>query len=1213
MGEVETSPVASRAISREARIGQGRDRGGTGSPEAGRLGKLDSSEGHRSANEKTPCFTFCRTPLEEGKSGPTQEYLPSGPCHQRTTIFDEESGALAGKKLVAVGEVLVKMMNDLMFDEFKLHGKPLPTGSGKDHIFPLPWSSSIVQDSPCAPLVVATCRALNHLYGVTAVDEKNVCSAASMRALAFVIKSVEFWNRLDDVFPVMNFDVFFRAKGVDYREEVKVAQRFSWASISPALPPEVGGVSLVDFCTLGTKYYVQNFEEFLVPPEKRFLGRKPTVMVREDDWFDVCKGLIKSRVCGVIPLDEVCHIHGKPMLGGLFGVGKNEFEGDLEVQRLIMNFVPLNENCRPWDADICTLPGIAGLSPFLLEDGEVALISSEDIRCFFYLFRVPSCWFPFLGFNRLVPPQLVPAGLSGRDCVLHATVLPMGFRNSVGIAQHVHRQVIRQGLNKLVPPIGGEGEHRKDRTFTSSQETYRIYLDNFDVLKKTDPETARQIEGDVGLPSLVARQAYAEAQLPRHPKKSVTQATRAEVQGAIVDGVEGIAYPKPQKLGLYIGLALELVRRGCATQREMQVVCGGFVYFCLFRRPLLGSLNAVWNFIEEGKKSPPVVRLPLPRNVVQELLRFCALAPLARMDFRLLCQGRVTASDASSTGGGICVSTGLTSYGAAAANATIRGDVPEEHDFVQVLSVGIYDGAGCLRLACDVLGLPMGGHISVEKSPEARRVVEAAFADSLFLEDVEQVTEDTVREWSGRFSQVGLILLGAGSPCLGESGILSSKKGALKSERARLLHNVLRVRDLLIQHFPWAQVRCLMESVSSLDPKECKTMSQAFGSVPYLVDASGMTLAHRPRYYWVDWELLPMEGVEYDMCRSPEWGDHHSVAVSAAIDPTDYLEPGWHLQEPSQRLPTFTAARPMDSPGRRPAGIKGCSEEELLRWTADHHRFPPYQYRNQNCLVHRSGNLRIPSLIEREVIMGMPANYTVPCLGKSQRTLARYNDVRLSLVGNAWSVPIVAWLIGCLGSLLGLCDRFLPALIVNACKPGGSWELQRLLVRPPIRRSTSVPPAEGVGLVKKLAGLVSMKGEDLLLKSTTDPQIKYQRLRASLPSRLWRWKTIAGWSWQGDPEHINVLELRAVYTSIRWWVSQAHAQSCRMVHLTDSLVCLHCLSRGRSSSRKMRRTMAKLNSYLLACNLHPVWAYVHTSDNPADRPSRRKVKKKWVK
>ena len=56
------------------------------------------------------------------------------------------------------------------------------------------------------------------------------------------------------VLPPLTLMLFFLSKGVDYRgEEVKVAQRICWDSISPAFPPEVGGVSLLDFCTLGTK------------------------------------------------------------------------------------------------------------------------------------------------------------------------------------------------------------------------------------------------------------------------------------------------------------------------------------------------------------------------------------------------------------------------------------------------------------------------------------------------------------------------------------------------------------------------------------------------------------------------------------------------------------------------------------------------------------------------------------------------------------------------------------------------------------------------------------------------------------------------------------------------------------------------------------------------------------------------------------------------
>ena len=81
--------------------------------------------------------------------------------------------------------------------------------------------------------------------------------------------------------------------------------------------------------------------------------------------------------------------------------------------------------------------------------------------------------------------------------------------------------------------------------------------------------------------------------------------------------------PKPDKILKYMGLAWELVHRGRSTQRELQVVAGGLVYMAMFRRQLLGGLNAVWRHIEELKHEPPVVRRALPREVKGEILRVC--------------------------------------------------------------------------------------------------------------------------------------------------------------------------------------------------------------------------------------------------------------------------------------------------------------------------------------------------------------------------------------------------------------------------------------------------------------------------------------------------------------------------------------------------------------------------------------------------------------
>ena len=50
------------------------------------------------------------------------------------------------------------------------------------------------------------------------------------------------------------------------------------------------------------------------------------------------------------------------------------------------------------------------------------------------------------------------------------------------------------------------------------------------------------------------REEYLALGVPRHPKKGVASQRKAEVQGAVVDGEAGLAYPKPEKLLKYAQL-----------------------------------------------------------------------------------------------------------------------------------------------------------------------------------------------------------------------------------------------------------------------------------------------------------------------------------------------------------------------------------------------------------------------------------------------------------------------------------------------------------------------------------------------------------------------------------------------------------------------------------------------------------------------------------
>ena len=149
----------------------------------------------------------------------------------------------------------------------------------------------------------------------------------------------------------------------------------------------------------------------------------------------------------------------------------------------------------------------------------------------------------------------------------------------------------------------------------------------------------------------------------------------------------------------------------------------------------------------------------------------------------------------------------MTPYGHAASLSNARGDIPEELDCSQVLSVGLFDGIGALRVALDAIKAPVAGHISVESNPEARRVVESNFPDCEHLDDVTKIDKQQVQRWALKFSNVCLVVIGAGPPCQGVSGLNSDRKGALKDQRSRLFKEVPRVVGLFKAEFPWAQVQ----------------------------------------------------------------------------------------------------------------------------------------------------------------------------------------------------------------------------------------------------------------------------------------------------------------------------------------------------------------------------------------------------------------------
>ena len=140
-----------------------------------------------------------------------------------------------------------------------------------------------------------------------------------------------------------------------------------------------------------------------------------------------------------------------------------------------------------------------------------------------------------------------------------------------------------------------------------------------------------------------------------------------------------------------------------------------------------------------------------------------------------------------------------------------------------------------------------------------------------------------------------------------------------------------------------------------------------------MLDAGHLSLARRERLFWFDWEIPTQPGCFIINPQSTHSSQFGRIQLEANLQPSKFLEPGWHLASPGRVLPTFTAAQSCSQPRSTSPGLDLCTESDLQRWHEDGHKFAPYHYQWRNGLVSSSESWRLPSIQEREAILGFPA------------------------------------------------------------------------------------------------------------------------------------------------------------------------------------------------------------------------------------------------
>ena len=95
------------------------------------------------------------------------------------------------------------------------------------------------------------------------------------------------------------------------------------------------------------------------------------------------------------------------------------------------------------------------------------------------------------------------------------------------------------------------------------------------------------------------------------------------------------------------------------------------------------------------------------------------------------------------------------------------------------------------------------------------------------------------------------------------------------------------------------------------------------------------------------------------------------------------------------------------------------------------------------------------------------------------------------------------------------------------------------------------------------------------------------------------------WASKRGGSHIHELESLAILMELRRRTRSIRNVDCTYLHLVDSQFAIGVFTKKRSSSCLFQRVLRRANALCLASGLHPVYVYIRSELNPADRPSRR--------
>ena len=1073
------------------------------------------------------------------------------------------------------------------------------------------WDQLTLEESFVGDCWLLLCvYGINSLHSVAQLPPAGVWRVQRRRALDSMRMHVQRFRksgegcelkvRVDEV------EQELKARRVNYSgEELMQCHPLTLKQIIPSLPPAQHGgcVPAVEWVGEITKHFLYHPELNVVEDVGQKLPRlQGKIHIPPSELDAVVSELVSRNVCTWVPLKQVFHYRGEPVLNGLFGVEKpTRLPDGSPVLRVIMNLVPSNSCLKQISGGTSSLPFIGQWLGVALDQDEEVRIWQSDMSAAFYLFAVPPPWRGYLSFNVLKNGAEI-----GRDpqttFALCCQVIPMGFNSSVSLMQEISENLLKRSQlpfkcrisrGKSLPPWLSQALQEQKE---SGLPWYHIYLDNFCAGARIPfPDTGEQ--GD--LFHQLAEEAWRHAGVVSSEKKRKARLAEGSEVGSYLNGPLQMMGISPERTLKLAQATLCLLGRYALNRKITQVVAGRWMHAFQFRRPLMSCFDALWSYVGRSQTK----RFGYDQ-VRRELARALCLLPLCHTHLGAKISNFTTASDASSTGGAVGIGRELSEVGCDFVEASLQsfGEVHE----IPVLVISLFNGIGGALRCYDVLGAAPAGIIIVDICKEANRIAARRWPGALLIEDVRSITEETVRDWRLKRTQILEVHLWAGFPCKDLSSARAFRQN-LWGEQSSLFYEVPRIKKLLHDEFPSEVViKYVLENVASMDREAANEISHTIGTTPYFLDCADAVPIHRPRLCWTseDWHGV-MDGVKLQ----PQQYWIQVTAEAPWPDVSQWITPGWTWEgsDDGTILPTAMRVVAKDSPPPNPAGLERTPWDAQQRWAADQFRLPPYQYKDQFIFWNEAtAKWRRPNADEKELLLGYGFQHTSLAMsaGDIKKSKSKYEDCRQSLLGDGFS--IFSFII----AAAGLCRRWLkvPSYHHLASRMGvapGFCPHPQLVI--PLQRRLAYGKGSDVMLPphrlnRLLLTKMNHTGSDIRISTGTICNPKCFPRQGAEPT-WWEWVPVFRTAWLNS-EHINVLELRSIFLTVKHCVSHLRCFDTRLFHLSDSYVCISVVSKGRSSSIRLQRVLRQMNAYLLAYGILLMLCHVESTHNPTDEASR---------